>query len=224
MSGNSETEKRLKNIQILNQGTVDYETALKKQLHLHSLVVEGKADGFIVFCEHPAVITRGKRGGRDLLKLPETELARRGIKVVQTDRGGLATLHAPGQQVVYPILPIKPRNPTAFVHTIESIVIDWLRLHNIEAGRDSEYPGVWAQGKKVAAIGLRIHSGVSYHGAAINITTDLKLYDLLVSCGITDRTITSVFELTGERPDGARAVSEMTELFKETLSIEAAPL
>ncbi|GAB4300078.1 MAG: lipoyl(octanoyl) transferase LipB [Myxococcota bacterium] len=210
------------NIAIKSLGTIAYSTALELQLELHKRVVEGKDSGYLLFCEHPTVITLGRRGGMQCIKATTAELFKRGIKVVSTDRGGLATLHTLGQAVIYPILPLaklgeKGVGSQTFVHLIETAIINWLATRNVAAETDNKYPGVWVQNQKIAAVGLRIAKGVSYHGAAVNINPDLSLFDLIHPCGITDRSVASLEKLIGDAPTMKEVVAELGEAFIETL-------
>lgn len=165
-------------------GLKDYEEALKIQFQFAERARETQK-GFILACEHPAVVTLGKRGAaiNDILVSMET-LRQNKIKIVDTDRGGQATLHNPGQLVVYPILPLKSWGIRVrdYVECLETTTALYLAERGIEATRSYE-PGLWVNDKKIAAFGIRINRGISLHGLAINVCNNLAPFSWIRLCG-----------------------------------------
>ena len=199
-------------------GILDYRTAWKLQEEIHAQVLEG-AEERLLFVEHPPVITFGRRPGISKhLIASEEVLKSRGVDVVESDRGGDITFHGPGQLVAYPIVRIADHglSVSGYVHTLEKVIMDTLRGFEITSHADPSAVGVWVEGgrglAKIAAIGVRIRRGVSLHGLALNVSTDLSFFDLIVPCGIADRSVTSLSQLLGDRApamnDVKRALSE----------------
>jgi lipoyl(octanoyl) transferase len=178
------------------------------------LVEERKGDqisDLLLFVEHPHVLTLGVRGdgGRShILASPET-LAARGIEVFETGRGGDVTYHGPGQLVGYPIISLKPDRCDVhrYVRDLEEVLIRTAADFSVTSGRIHGLTGVWVGDEKLAAIGVRISRWVTSHGFALNVTTDLDHFKLIVPCGIADRGVTSLGQLLG-RPVGMQGVEE----------------
>jgi len=215
-------------MQFVDLGRMKYRPAWDRQLVEHERVLGG-GEETVLFVEHDPVITFGRRPGvaRNLLASDE-QLAKLGVEVVESDRGGDITFHGPGQIVVYPIIRLNDHHLSVggYVHRLEDIVIDCLsRLGITGATKDPCAPGVWTprpgDGKlaKVCAVGVRIRKGVSMHGIALNVTTDLRYFDLIVPCGLVGRPATSLAQLAPEVNWSADAVkAELRESFKRLLS------
>jgi lipoyl(octanoyl) transferase len=186
-------------LQIRRLGLVPYEEALAMQ---RQLVEERRADAIpdqLLLVEHPPVLTLGVRGdgGRShILATPEA-LAARGIDVFETGRGGDITYHGPGQIVGYPILNLKPDRCDVhrYVRDLEEVLIRVATDYGISAGRVAGLTGVWVGKDKLAAIGVRISRWITSHGFALNHTTNLSNFDLIVPCGIADGGVTSLLQL-----------------------------
>jgi lipoyl(octanoyl) transferase len=182
-------------------GVVPYARGLELQEQAARPLRAGRdAPEVLLVLQHEPVITLGRNAGREDVRLDDEELCRRGLLVVQTDRGGHATLHSPGQIVVYPVLHLPRRGlgPARLVELLEEAMIETCRTFGVAAGRLPPHPGVWvdaAAGKparKVGAIGLRISGGVSTHGIAFNATNDLRLFEAIVPCGLPGFGVTSL--------------------------------
>jgi lipoyl(octanoyl) transferase len=147
--------------------------------------------------EHPRVYTLGKRTDRSHLLWDDGARAARGIELVQVDRGGDVTYHGPGQLVGYPILRLSSvRRVVDYVRALEEVLIRALATFGVAGDRVEGFTGVWVGDEKVAAIGVRVASkGVTSHGFALNVTTDLSDYDGIVPCGIADRGVCSLASL-----------------------------
>jgi lipoyl(octanoyl) transferase len=150
----------------------------------------------LLIVEHPHVITQGRNGHAENLLASEEILARAGIALHETDRGGDITYHGPGQIVGYPIFDLREwkRDVVAYVRVVEQVIIDSLVEFGIDARRLEGCTGVWVNGKKVAAIGIHISRWVTSHGFALNHTTDLSYFQYIVPCGLT-KPVTSMREL-----------------------------
>ena len=175
------------------------------QEEAHAQVLGGGEER-ILFVEHPPVITFGRRPRVDRhLIASDEKLSKLGVEVVQSDRGGDITFHGPGQLVAYPIIRLNDHllSVGAYVHGLERAVIRTLADFAIEAHADPSAVGVWtkcaSRDAKICAIGVRIKRGVSLHGLALNVETDLRYFDLIVPCGLAGRAVASMREVMGER-------------------------
>jgi lipoate-protein ligase B len=178
---------------LLRPGIVDYERAWELQQRVAADVRAGSPPTLILL-QHPPTYTLGVRGSTAHVLEPEIALAARGASVVRTDRGGDVTFHGPGQCVAYPIIDLRDLGigPAAYVRTLEQIIIDVLAAFGLDGARSTGRPGVWVRDAKIAAIGVRISGGVSTHGFALNVTTDLSWFEAIVPCGISDAGVTSM--------------------------------
>jgi len=183
-------------------GTVDYLEARELQLALLEKVHAGAEPNTMLLLEHPHVYTKGRLSKQTDVLLPEEELAKKGIPVYETDRGGQVTYHGPGQLVVYPIINLREwGGPVKYVRALEQVVIATLAEMGITANCESGNTGVWTDHGKIAAIGVKISRGIAFHGLALNVNTDLSLYENIIPCGITDRSVTSMAAILGEPVD-----------------------
>ena len=183
-------------------GTVDYLEARELQLALLEKVHAGAEPNTMLLLEHPHVYTKGRLSKQTDVLLPEEELAARGIPVYETDRGGQVTYHGPGQLVVYPIINLREwGGPVKYVRALEQVVIATLAEMEITANCESGNTGVWTDQGKIAAIGVKISRGIAFHGLALNVNTDLSLYQNIIPCGIADRSVTSMAAILGEPVD-----------------------
>src|SRR5215831_11143287 len=180
-------------------GVVPYAEALALQKQLVDDRREGRIADTLLLLEHPHVLTLGVRGdgGRSHILATDEALASRGVDVFETGRGGDITYHGPGQIVGYPILDLKPDRCDVhrYVRDLEEVLIRVAADYGIEAGRVVGLTGVWVDGKKLAAIGVRLSRWVTSHGFAMNLTTVLNDFELIVPCGIADRGVTSLQRL-----------------------------
>ncbi|MBK9293935.1 MAG: lipoyl(octanoyl) transferase LipB [Oligoflexia bacterium] len=168
------------------QGVEAYDLVLKKQNELHKLVSQGE-EPMVIGCEHPTVITFGKRSNNfDDLLMPLSSLRAQNIEIFTVDRGGHATLHNLGQLVLYPIIPIKKLGigVRQFVEMLEMTTAILLAEYGLEVGKTNE-PGLWVENKKIAAFGIRIEKGVTMHGLALNVFNDLEPFKNIRQCGLT---------------------------------------
>jgi lipoate-protein ligase B len=195
-------------------GVMPYRDAWARQEAAHAEVLAGGEERLILV-EHPPVITFGRRAGvaRHLIASDE-QLAKLGVEVVQSDRGGDITFHGPGQVVAYPIVRLNDHQLSvgAYVHGLERAVVATLAEFGVAASADAGAVGVWTDADgtlaKVCAIGVRIKRGISLHGLALNVETDLAYFDLIVPCGLPGRPVTSMRKLMGERTPDVAAVKQ----------------
>ena len=207
-------------------GRMEYADAYQLQLDLSKQLKSSTLAGYLLFTEHPPTITLGYslKGdeGKSYLRVGEETLEKVGIKVFQTERGGKATYHGPGQLIIYPVLNLNLLNLSSkrYVMKLEEVVVNWLRALGIDAGLDLEYPGVWVNDKKIASVGVRIEDRITRHGIAINLNPDLSHFELIIPCGIKTRKMTSYLELTGSWLERKKAILGLIENFEKVFQIK----
>jgi lipoyl(octanoyl) transferase len=188
-------------LELRRLGRLGYSDALELQRSLVEERRKERLDDLLLLLEHPEVLTLGVRGdgGRSHILATSEALAARGIEVHEAGRGGDITYHGPGQIVGYPILDLRPDRCDVhrYVRDLEEVLIRTARDYGIEAGRVSGLTGIWVGRDKLAAIGVRISRWITSHGFALNVTTDLANFDLIVPCGIAHRGVTSLTALLG---------------------------
>ena len=188
-------------------GLIGYQEALNLQRDLVEQRKRGEIGDQLLLLEHPDVITLGVRTRSDRSHVLESEesLAAKGVELFETGRGGDVTYHGPGQLVGYPILDLKPDRCDVhrYVRDLEQVLIEAVSDFGIVARRVPGLTGIWVgdddRQAKLAAIGVRISRWVTSHGFALNVSTDLSRFGLIVPCGITDKGVTSMERLLGRR-------------------------
>lgn len=189
---------------------------------IQEAVIDQAVPGALLLLEHPPVITLGSRGG------PQDVLPAQGapppIPVLNTERGGAATLHAPGQLVSYPLLPIPGRDLRRYVTALEEVLIRLLQDHGLSAARREGRPGLYVREAKIASLGLRCRRWVAGHGTSLNVTVDLSLFRHLVSCGEEGLRQTDIREETGQTPDMHDVKSGYLKHFQEVFALATGPL
>lgn len=173
---------------------IGYKEALDIQLQLFDLVDTKEIDGALLILEHNPVLTMGIRTDQTNLLVSKSYLEDNGVELYTSDRGGDITFHGPGQIVAYPILRIKDfkLKLSEYMHHLEKTVIDTLQNYNIKSYTKKQFPGVWVNNSKICAIGVKAKRFITYHGLALNITTDKKYFDLINPCGIKEYPISSM--------------------------------
>ena len=188
--------------QVVHLGTVDYPKAWELQVNLAQEVRDGERPNTLLLLEHPPTYTLGRlTQARHILLSPE-ELESRGISVCETDRGGQATYHGPGQLVAYPVVDLREwGGPLKYVRALEQVIIGTLADFQLQGRLEDGITGVWVGNGKIAAIGVKISRGVAFHGLAINVNTDLSYFSHIVPCGIPYLRVTSIAEESGRPAD-----------------------
>lgn len=170
----------------------------------------------VLFVQHPAVYTLGKRGGRENLVVSESFLAEKGIKIVQTARGGNITFHGPGQAVLYPIINLeRARIGVAdFVHGLEEIMMRTALKFGVKARRDPQNHGLWVGKKKIGSVGISIKKGICIHGLALNVCPDLTPFTWINPCGLQNLSMTSLEQEKQNLPfDPNASMEQVKDLF-----------
>jgi lipoyl(octanoyl) transferase len=204
-------------LEVRRLGVIGYGEGVELQ---QSLVEQRKAGSIpdqLLLLEHPPVITLGvkTRNDRGHIVASADSLARQGVEVFETGRGGDVTYHGPGQLVGYPIIDLKPDRCDVhrYVRDLEEVLIRTAAAFGIDAGRSPGLTGVWVGQDKLAAIGVRISRWVTSHGFALNVTTDLSHFDFIIPCGIVGRGVTSIQRLLGRPVPLEDVESAVTDAF-----------
>src|SRR5438270_7449813 len=184
-------------ISIVYLGTIDYGTALKLQQSLVELRKQNRISDVLLLLEHLRVITFGRNASQKNLLASSETLKKNGVELFETDRGGDVTFHGPGQLVGYPIFDLRGFTPrigaVEFVRKMEEVLIRSCGDLGVVTQRVAGLTGVWTEEQaKIAAIGVHISRGVTSHGFALNVSTDLDYFKLIIPCGIADKTVTSL--------------------------------
>ena len=210
----------MRSLEVRRLGVVPYDAALGLQRRLVEQRRAGEVGDLLLLLEHPSVLTLGVRGdgGRSHILASDDDLTSRDISVFEAGRGGDVTYHGPGQIVGYPIIDLNPdrRDVHKYVRDLEGVLMRVADDYGIHTSRVEGLTGVWVGDEKLAAIGIRISRWITSHGFALNHTTDLSHFGLIVPCGIADRGVTSLARLgcLASREDvEARIVSRFAEAF-----------
>jgi len=192
----SSSRKRLLRIDL---GRTGYDDTRLLQKSMVSLRHEGRIPDCLIFTEHEPTITMGRGTTMENLLVTPEFLREKGIGLFEVERGGDITFHGPGQTVLYPIVDLnfRGRDLHQYLRDLEKLVTATLGEFGLEAGTKSGLTGVWVGDKKLAAIGVAVAHWITYHGLALNVTTDLKYFRLINPCGIIDYSVGSLSEILG---------------------------
>ena len=196
-------------------GTVDYAEAHRVQKELQAKRIAGDIGDTVLLLEHPPVFTLGRSAKEQHVLAPAEALAARGFSVHEVGRGGDVTYHGPGQLVAYPIIDLKPdrKDVRKYVWSLEETMIRTCTDFGIEATRVQGLNGAWIGDRKIGAVGVRISRWVTMHGLALNASTDLSHFELIVPCGIQDKAVTSLSMETGRQVGVADVIEPLAAHF-----------
>lgn len=207
----------------LNQIRYNEAWALQKQIAAQR--ANEQTDDVLLLLEHPHTYTFGSRGRRahEHLLVPRAELEAAGITVLDVDRGGDVTYHGPGQLVGYPILKLSAYqlDAVSYMRALEDVLISVIGSYGLNAGRVRHLTGVWVGDEKVAAIGTKVDvHGITQHGFALNVSTDLNFFAKIVPCGIRNKGVGSLSRLTGRDVALAEVVERTVTAFGQVFGVE----
>ena len=198
-------------------GTVAYAEGVDLQKRLVEQRKTGAIPDQLLLLEHPPVITLGvkTRDDRSHIVATPQRLEDEGVEVFESGRGGDVTYHGPGQLVGYPIVDLRPDRCDVhrYVRDLEQMLIRAVARFNVVADRTPGLTGIWVGDKKLAAIGVRIARWITSHGFALNVTTKLEHFNLIVPCGIADKGVTSLAQLTGQPIEIASVIPAIADAF-----------
>ncbi len=207
---------------VLDLGVAPYLPVQDLQGRLRDAVIAEAIPGVLLLLEHEPVITLGNRAGEQDLRCSSG--AETAVAVVRSERGGQATLHAPGQLVSYPIVNIVGRDLRAYVHTLEETLLVLLDGLGITARRREGKPGLYVGEDKIASVGLRCRRWVASHGTSLNVSIDLALFDQIVSCGEPALRQTSLEALTRQRVTMADIKTRYVDAARQVFGWELLPI
>lgn len=172
----------------------NYQDTLKIQESLREQVLNNASHEYLILVEHEHVYTLGKNAN-------SSNILNKACDIIQTDRGGDVTYHGPGQLVAYPIINLKKRKigVKSYVKMIEQLISNTLMYYGLETHVPIKETGVWVEDKKIASIGIHVSRGVTMHGLAVNISTDLSYFDNIISCGIEGVKMTTIDKELGKK-------------------------
>jgi lipoate-protein ligase B len=213
---------------VADLGMLSYAAALELQRAAARARISGAiAEDLLLLVEHPPVVTLGRSAKQHHLLASPALLAARGVELFEVERGGDVTFHGPGQLVGYPIVDLKRHTKDLhwYLRRVEEALIIAAAPFGIVAERSAGQTGVWTRGRKLASIGVHARDWVTWHGFALNVTTDLSYFDLMVPCGIAEVEMTSIAKEVG--PDDTldvRARERVVAGVAEVFSLAAAPI
>ena len=211
-------------LKVLFLGRCEYREALEIQYKLLEKRQKGEIEDTLIIVEHPPVITLGNQAEKSNIIVSEEYLKQQGIDIIETNRGGDVTYHGDGQIVGYPIVDIKNAKIGVrdFVNGLEEVFIQLLQQElGIASERSPGHTGVWIGTNKILAIGLAVKRGVTMHGFAFNVNTNLKHFDFIVPCGITGKGVTSVEKLLGKTYNIDEMNKKVVDYFAKVFNYEA---
>ncbi|HEU5103461.1 MAG TPA: lipoyl(octanoyl) transferase LipB [Roseiflexaceae bacterium] len=210
-------------IQIIRAGRMDYLAAWERQRELVRQRSAGAIGDTLLLLEHPHTYTLGRSTKDGHLLVGPEQLAAQGIALIESDRGGDITYHGPGQVVGYPILKLSQHGGDLlrYLRMLEETLIVALASYGVAAGRIAGLTGVWVGEEKIAAIGVKLSaSGITQHGFALNVSTDLRFFQQIIPCGIADRGVTSLDRLLGAAPPHAEVEQCVALAFGEVFGVD----
>jgi lipoate-protein ligase B len=202
---------------------IDYRKAWQLQ---SNLIMARKArslqKNIALFLEHPPVFTLGRRGGRECMLVSEEFLEKSGIQVIQVERGGNITYHGPGQLVVYPIVDLQTARIKVvdFVHGLEEVMLNTAAHWGIAAERNPANRGIWAGPRKLGSIGIAVRRGISFHGLALNVQTDLTPFSWIQPCGLKDVGMTTMQQETAQQLSMRHVRAFLKKQFEKVFDIK----
>ncbi len=202
---------------------IGYREAWELQGNLIVARKEGRLQNDIVlFLEHPAVFTLGRRGGRECMLVSEEFLEKAGVQVIQVERGGNITFHGPGQLVVYPIVDLQTAGIKVvdFVSGLEEVMLRTAENWGIAAERNPANRGIWVGPHKLGSIGIAVRRGISFHGLALNIRTDLTPFSWIQPCGLQDVAMTTMQQETTQEVPMQQVRTVLKEQFETVFGIK----
>ncbi len=207
-------------LRIIDCGLADYRQILKLQHQLREKRRLGEIQNTVLIVEHHPVITLGARQSANKLLTNRDDLAQNHIDVVDIRRGGGTTAHNPGQLVFYPILNLQDLDLgiSEYIRELESIGAELLEQFGVHTKSKKGFPGLWIGAKKIASIGVRVSKFITYHGMAININNDLKIFDFLIPCGLNGVEMTSVIKQTANHCSMKLAKERLFQLLTKHFS------
>lgn len=214
----------LRGLELLDWGLLEYGEAFLRQKTLVEERIGGSSGDRLVLVEHPPVVTIGRSGSLEDLHISKKALGQKGVALYHVDRGGMATFHGPGQLVAYPIMKLKMRDLHLYLRTLQRILASVLRIYGLNPEFRDGRPGVWVGSAKVASIGIAVRKWVTYHGVALNVSTDPQWFNWIVPCGHPNEKITSVEREVGYPLNMAEVKKHFIDAFTRSFGYATPPV
>ena len=197
-------------------GLIDYKEAWDFQKEIFNKRVNSEIEDAFFLLEHPNTYTLGKTADRENLKGSESFLKRNQISVYDIDRGGDITYHGPGQIVGYPIIDLSDwqKDTHKYLRALEEVIINTCMEYNLTCDRNPKHTGVWIDDRKIAAIGIKVSRWITMHGFALNVNTDLNLFEGIIPCGIQDKSVTSFKKELGKEVNLSEVKEKLVKNFR----------
>lgn len=207
-------------IQVRDLGTMAYGQALRIQQQAHEARKQVQGPDMLFLVEHLPVITTGRSAKQEHVLLDQVQLQQAGVELFDTGRGGDVTFHGPGQLVAYPIVDLHPDrcDVRRYVRDLEEVMIRVIADYGLRGERVAGLNGTWVQNRKIGAVGVRISRWVTMHGIALNVSTDLAYFDMIIPCGISDRAVTTLEKELGRKIDLAEVKNRFCTHFAEVFN------
>ena len=218
----AEGETMTRELWVVSAGRLPYAEALGIQREIAAARIAGTVPhDVLLLCEHPPVVTLGRSAKPHNMLCTPALLASRGVELHESERGGDVTFHGPGQLVGYPIVDLKRHKQDLhwYLRQVEEALIVGLDDLGVVAARHAGLTGVWTQGRKIASIGVHARDWVTWHGFALNVTTDLSWFDLIVPCGIDGVVMTSIARELDQEPDALHVERTIAAAFAEVFRL-----
>jgi lipoate-protein ligase B len=206
----------------LDLGLTQYAPAFAIQEQILRARLDGKLAPTIILQENLPVFTIGRSGSRDNILCSPEDLQRLGIEVLEVSRGGDVSYHGPGQLIVCPLLYLGDigLNANQYLHRLEDVLIELLAHYDIHAGKKEGHPGVWREKAKIAAVGIAVKHGYTFHGFSLNLNPDLEAFKLINPCGVRQMPVTSIRQVLGQSPPMAQIKARLKEILHKNFGLE----
>lgn len=207
----------------LDLGLTRYAPAFAIQEQILQARLAGQLAPTVILQENLPIFTIGRSGSRDNILLSPEALARRGIEALEVNRGGDVTYHGPGQLIVSPLLYLGDidLNANQYLHRLEDVLIELLAGYGIRAGKKEGHPGVWRQDAKIAAVGIAVKHGYTFHGFSLNLDPDLAAFDLINPCGVRQMPVTSIRQILGHSPPMEQVKTRLREILQKRFAFKS---
>jgi len=205
----------------LDLGLVPYTPAFAAQEQILQACMTGRFSPTIILQENWPVFTIGRSGSRANILTSAEELERRGIEVVEVNRGGDVTYHGPGQLIVSPLLYLGDvdLNAHQYLHRLEDVLIELLAHYDVRVGKKADYPGVWLGEAKLGAVGIAVKHGYTFHGFSLNVNLDLTPFNLINPCGVSRMPVTSLHQVLGRAVPMSEVKARLREILEHTFAL-----
>jgi len=206
----------------LDLGLMPYAPAFAIQEQVLQARLDGRLGTTVILQENLPVFTIGRSGSRVNILATSENLQQRGIAVLEVNRGGDVTYHGPGQLIVSPLIYLGDvgLNANQYLHRLEDVLIELLAGYEIRTGKKEGYPGVWFKDAKIAAVGIAVKHGFTFHGFALNVDPDLECFHLINPCGVSRMPVTSMRQVLGASPPMTQVKTRLQRVLEECFALE----